>query len=158
MAGNYWMVWGEYVAMNYMHANIETMRTFILPTSIQCHNALPDKAFEITVPSYGSINEINLKIKLDGGIGEASFQPIGFSRPDSNCKGTPFTPPKNSQKSLDYIDNKKHYQDKEKWETDTIRRAVVTYMFSAKVMKTTAYIVEDGQKLVIPNLLAFNRT
>ena len=31
-------------------------------------------------------------------------------------------------------------------------------MFSAKVMKTTAYIVDDGQKMVIPNLLAFNRT
>ena len=40
---------GEYVAMNYMHANIQTMRTFILPTDIQCHNALPDQTLEITV-------------------------------------------------------------------------------------------------------------
>ena len=64
------------------------------------------------MPSYGSINEINLKNKLDGGVGEASFQPIGFSRPNSYCKGTSFTPPMNNQKSLDYIDNKKHYQDK----------------------------------------------
>lgn len=49
MAGNYWVVWGEYVAMTYMHANIQTMRTFILPTDIQCHNALPDQTLEITV-------------------------------------------------------------------------------------------------------------
>ena len=122
VVGDNWMVWGEYVAMNYMHANVETLRTYILPTNIQCHHALPDQTLEITVPSYGSINEINLKIKLDGGIGEASFQPIGFSRPNSYCKGTSFTPPRNNQKSLEYIDNKKHYQDKEQWEVDTIRR------------------------------------
>ena len=146
------------MAMNYMHADIETMRTYILPTNIQCHHALPDQTLEITVPSYGSINEINLKIKLDGGIGEASFQPNGFSRPNSYCKGNPFTPPRNTQKSLEYIDYKKHYEDKEQWEVETIRRTVVTYEFSAKVTKQTAYIIDYDKKIVIPNLLAFNRT
>ena len=143
---------GEYVAMNYMHANIETMRTFILPTNIQCHNASPDQTLEITVPSYGSINEINLKIKLDGGVGEASFQP------NSYCKGNQFTPPRNTQRSLEYIDHKKHYEKKEQWEVETIRRAVVTYEFSARVTKQTAYITDNDKKVVIPNLVAFNRT
>ena len=110
------------------------------------------------MPEYGSIDEINLRINLDGGVGEASFQPAGFSRPNSYCEGTPFTPPRNNQKSIDYIDNKRHYQNKEQWPTDTIRRAVVTYQFSAKVIKQTAYIVEDGQKMIIPNLLSVNRT
>ena len=116
--------------MNYMHANIQTMRTFILPTHIQCHNALSDQTLEITVPSYGSINEINLKIKLDGGVGEASFQPNGYSRPNSNCRGNPFMPPRNTQRSLEYIDHKKPYEKKEQWEVETIRRAVVTYELS----------------------------
>ena len=146
------------MALNYMHADVETLRTNILPNNIQCHQATPNGTLEVTVPEYGSINKINLRINLEGGLGEALFQPIGFSRPNSYCEGTPFTPPRNNQKSLEYIDNKKHYQDKEQWETDTIRRAVVAYEFSAKVMKQTAYIVDDGQKMVIPNLLAFNRT
>ena len=33
---------GEYVALNYMHADVETMRTNILPNNIQCHNASPN--------------------------------------------------------------------------------------------------------------------
>ena len=41
---------------------------------------------------------------------------------------------------------------------ETIRRAVVTYEFSAKVTKQTAYIIDNDKKIVIPNLLAFNRT
>ena len=76
--------------------------TFILPETL------------LTFSTYdGSINEIKLRINLDGGVGEASFQPSGFSRPNSYCEGTPFTPPRNTQKSIDYIDNKKHYQNKE---------------------------------------------
>ena len=34
---------------------------------------------------------------------------------------------------------------------------MVTYEFSAKVMKQTAYIIDNDQKIVIPNLLSFNR-
>ena len=75
---------GEYVALNYMHANVETLRTNILPNNIQCHQATPNGTLELTVPEYGSINEINLRINLEGGVGEAFFQPIGFSRPNSN--------------------------------------------------------------------------
>ena len=65
---------GEYVALNYMHADIETLRTTILPTNGQCHNAAPDDTLTITVPEYGSIDELDLRIKLDGGVGEAAFQ------------------------------------------------------------------------------------
>ena len=66
-------------------------------------------------------------MNLNGGIGEASFQPAGFSRPNSDCEGIPFTPLMNNQNTIDYIDNKKHFQDKEQWSTETIRRDVVTY-------------------------------
>merc|ERR1711873_65483 len=89
---------------------------------------------------------------------EASFQPNGFSRPNSYCKGNPFTPPKNNQRSLEYIDHKRHYEKKEQWEVETTRRAVVTYEFSAKVTKQTAFIINNDKKIVIPNLLAFDRT
>ena len=42
--------------------------------------------------------------------------------------------------------------------TEEIRRAVVTYQLSAKVMKKTAYIIDDGRRMVIPNLITVNRT
>ena len=95
----------KYTALNYMHSDIETMRTNILPNNVQCHNASPNDTLELIVPEYGSINEIELRINLDGGVGEASFQPAGFSRPNSNYEGVPFTPPMNNQNSIDYIDN-----------------------------------------------------
>ena len=34
----------------------------------------------------------NSKNDLKGGVGESMFQPSGFSRPDSWCKGYPFFP------------------------------------------------------------------
>ena len=40
----------------------------------------------------------------------------------------------------------------------TIRSLLSIYEFSAKVTKQTAYIIDNDQKIVIPNLLAFNRT
>ena len=69
-----------------------------------------------------------------------------------------FTPPRNTQNSIEYIDHKRHYENKEQWPTDKIRRSVVTYMFSAKVMKRTAYVVDGGQKMIIPNVLSVNRS
>ena len=69
-------------------------------------SASPSDTLELIVPEYGSINEIILRMNLDGGIGEASFQPAGFSRPNSDCEGIPFTPPMNNQNTIDYIDNK----------------------------------------------------
>ena len=35
---------------------------------------------------------------------------------------------------------------------------MVTYRLSAKVLKTKAYIVDDGQKMIIPNVLSINRS
>ena len=95
---------------------------------------------------------------LTGGVGEASFQPAGFSRPNSDCEGTPFTPPANDQSTMSYINYRRHLQKKEQWSTEVIRRAVVTYQISVKVMKKTAYIINGGQRLVIPDLLTINRT
>ena len=98
-----------------------------------------------------------MKLKLEGGVGEYMFQPIGFSRPDSWCKGTPFYPPKNTDDSIEYLDFSSHYERKEQWPTTQIRRAVVTSRLSAKVQKTTAYILEEGKKLIVPNTLIITR-
>ena len=43
---------GEYVALNYMHADIETLQTNILPSNVQCHEADPDDTLTITIPEY----------------------------------------------------------------------------------------------------------
>ena len=98
-----------------MDSDIETMRTNILPNNVQCHHASLNDTLKLIVPEYGSINSIRLRMNLDGGIGEAFFQPAKFSRPNSDCEGTPFTPPMNNQNTIDYIDYKKHFQDKEQW-------------------------------------------
>ena len=74
---------GEYVLENYMHANIETLRTNILPSHIQCHEADPYDTITITTPQYGSIEALDMKIQLRGGVGEAMFQPSRYLRPDS---------------------------------------------------------------------------
>ena len=149
---------GEFAIENYMHADIETLRSNILPSEIQCHEADPDGTITITTPEYGSIEALDLKLQLEGGVGEAMFQPSGFSRPDSWCRGTPFYPPRNKGDSIEYIDFKSHYEKKEQWPTSKIRRAVVTYRLSAKVQKTRAYIIEEGKKIIVPNTLAITRS
>ena len=101
---------GEYTALNYMHSDIETKRTKVQPTNVQCHHASPNDTLEIEVPEYGSINSIRLEMHLTGGVGEATFQPPGFSRPNSDCEGTPFTPPANDQSIISYIDYRRHLQ------------------------------------------------
>ena len=121
------MVRGEYVSLNYMRSNIETKRTTVQPTNVQCHHSSPNDTLEIELPEYGSINNIRLMMHLTGGVGEASFQPAGFSRPNSDCEGTPVTPPANDQSRISYIDYRGHLQKKEQWSTEVIRRAVVTY-------------------------------
>ena len=37
---------------------------------------------------------------LTGGVGEASFQQAGYSRPNSDCEGTKFTQPANDQSRI----------------------------------------------------------
>ena len=88
---------GEYVALNYMHRNIKTKRTTVQPTNVQCHHSSPNDTLEIEFPEYGTLNGIRLMMHLTGGVGEASFQPAGFSRPNSDCEGAKFTPPVNDQ-------------------------------------------------------------
>ena len=79
------------------------------------------------------------------------FQPIGFFRPDSWCKGTPFYPPKKTDNAIEYLDFASHYERKKLWPTFKIRRAVVTYRLDATVQRSTGYITEEGEKVVIPN-------
>ena len=70
-------------------------------------------------------------MNLDGGAGEASFQPAGYSRPSSDCEGVLFTPPVNTQNTIHYIDYRRHLEKKEQWSIDVIRHAVVTYQLLA---------------------------
>merc|ERR1711873_282212 len=100
----------------------------------------------------------DLKLKLQGGVGDSMFQPNGFSRPDSWCKGYPFFPPKNVDDAIEYVDYGSHFEKKQLWPTEEIRRAVVTYRFTAQVQKTQAYIIEEGKSLVLPNSLVITRT
>ena len=85
------------------------------------------------------------------------FQPIGFSRPDSWCEGTPFYPPKNTDDAIEYLDFASHYERKKLWPTSKICRAVVTYRLDATVQRSTGYITEEGEKVVIPNTVEIIR-
>ena len=49
-------------------------------------------------------------------------------------------------------------QEKAKWSTKEIRRAVVTYQLSVKVQKKVGYIVKQGKKLIVPDMIAIERT
>ena len=85
------------------------------------------------------------------------FQPIGFSRPDSWCRGSAFYPPRNHDQSIQYLDYSSHFERKKMWATEKIRRAVVTYNIEATVQKTTGFITSEGDKVVIPNKLEISR-
>ena len=74
---------GEFAIENYMHADLQTLRSTILPSEVQCNEADPDGTITISTPRYGSIEALDLKLRLEGGVGEYMFHPIGFSRPDS---------------------------------------------------------------------------
>ena len=149
---------GEYVAENYMHSFIETHRTLIKTTKAQCHHSSPNDTLEIELPPYGTINRIRILMHLEGGVGEASFQPAGYSRPNSDCEGIEFTPPPNKQTRITYLDYSAHLREKAIWSTKKIRRAVVTYQISAKVVKKIGYVTAKGRKLVIPNVISIERS
>ena len=66
-------------------------------------------------------------------------------------------PPENEDTSIEYVDYKNYFEKKQMWPTERIRRAVVTYRFSAEVQKTTGFITNDGKDLVLPNTLVIKR-
>ena len=128
---------GEFALESYMHQDIQTLKTTIVPTTTQCNQAEIDGTIPITPPTYGSIQPLDLKIRLQEGVDHGMFQPKGFSRPDSWCKGYPFMPPENEDESIEYIDYRNYVEKKQLWPTERIRRAVVTYRFTAEVKKST---------------------
>ena len=148
---------GEFAIESYMHNDLETLRSTIIHSTTQCNEAELDGTISITTPSYGSIQPLDLKLKLQGGVGNSMFQPSGFRRPDSWCKGYPFFPPKNVDDAIEYVDYRAHYEKKQLWPTEEIRRAVVTYRFTAQVQKTQGYIIDEGKSLVLPNTLVISR-
>ena len=56
-----------------------------------------------------------------------------------------------------YLDYQSHFERKKLWQTDRIRRAVVTYELEADVKKVEAFISSSGDKLIIPNRIEINR-
>ena len=95
-----------------MHQNFETMRSQIIPPELDCQQAELDGSIRLSTPEYGSIQALDLKLQLNGGQGSAMFQPIGFSRPDSWCRGSVFYPPKNNDESIEYLDYSSHFEKK----------------------------------------------
>ena len=140
-----------------MHNDLETLRSTIIPTELDCHQAELDGTIKISTPEYGSIEALDIKLQLRGGKGTAMFQPIGFSRPDSWCKGTAFYPPKNDDEAIEYLDFSSQYERKKLWPTSKIRRAVVTYRLETTVQRSIGYLSDDGEKLIIPNKLEITR-
>ena len=140
-----------------MHNDIETLRSTIIPSTTQCNQAELDGTISITTPTYGSIQPLDLRLKLQGGVGHSMFQPKGFSRPDSWCKGYPFLLPKNEDDAIEYVDYRNYFEKKQLWPTERIRRAVVTYRFTAQVQKVQGYIVDEGKNLILPNTLVITR-
>ena len=53
---------GEFAIESYMHADLETLRSSILPTELQCHEADPAGTIQITTPEYGSIEALDAKL------------------------------------------------------------------------------------------------
>ena len=95
---------------------------------------------------------------LEGGVAEASFQPVGYSRPNSDCCGGSFQPPTNQQNKITFLNYGGSLTDKGIWGTSEIKRTVVTYQLSVKVSKRTGYVTAKGNKLLIPNLLTIDRS
>ena len=148
---------GEYAFENFMHQDLQTLRSQILVPELDCHQAQLDGTIKLSTPEYGSIQGLDLMLELAGGRGQAMFQPIGFSRPDSWCRGSTFYPPINDDKSIVYLDYESHFERKKMWGTDRIRRAVVTYNLEATVEKVEGFITSSGNKLIVPNKLEINR-
>ena len=66
-------------------------------------------------------------------------------------------PPKNVDDAIEYIDYHSHFEKKQLWPTEEIRRAVVTYRFTAQVQKVQGYIADEGKSLILPNTLVIAR-
>ena len=67
---------GRSGAWNFMHSLLQTYQGIIQPTEAQCHNSGPDEALELNIPAYGNIKSIKVRVDLDGGVGQMSFQPV----------------------------------------------------------------------------------
>merc|ERR1711923_561568 len=56
---------GKFAISSYMHNDVETLRDTIIPTITQCNMAELDGFIPITTPTYGSIQPLELKLKLE---------------------------------------------------------------------------------------------
>ena len=90
-------------AYNFMHASFEKHGAYIRTTKAACHQSSPDGTLQVSIPSYGNIQRVDLEMHLEGGLAEASFQPVGYSRPNSYFSGELFQPPSNDQSRITYL-------------------------------------------------------
>merc|ERR1712044_5210 len=134
-----------------------TLRTQILVNERDCHKAQLDGLLKVSTPEYGSIRELDIMLDLQGRKSQVLFQPVGVSRPNSWCSGEVFYPPKNDDKSIIFLDYQSHFEKKQLWKTDRIRRAVVTYELEAEIEKIEAFITSTGDKLIVPNRIEIER-
>ena len=110
-----------------MHSSFQTHENLIRLTKAQCFHSGVDDTLEVEIPQYGNIRQIRVKVHLVGGLGKATFQPVGHSEPNSDCSGNKFTPPTNRENKITFLSYESALADKRMWETEEIRQAVVTY-------------------------------
>ena len=68
-----------------MHSFLQTHEDLIQLTKAHyLDHSGPDNTLEVEIPQYGNILPIRVKIHLVGGVGQVSFQPVGYSRPNSD--------------------------------------------------------------------------
>ena len=89
-------------AWNFMHSFLQTHQALIKTTKAQCYHSGPNRTLEVEIPPYGNINRIRVLIHLVGGVGQVSYQPVGYSRPNSDCRGAKFKPPPNKKVKLHF--------------------------------------------------------
>ena len=140
-----------------MHSFLQTYQGIIQPTEAPCYHSEPDEALEIIIPQYENIKSIKILVNLQGGTGQVSFQPVGYSRPNSDCRGNKFHPPPNQDSKITYLQYNGILKNKQEYDLDEIKRAVVTYRLKVTVTQRTGYIIADGAQLLVPNVITIAR-
>ena len=97
-------------------------------------------------------------MELTAGVGQVSFQPVGCSRPYSDCRGAKLGPPADRDNKISYLDFSSNLKGKQIWSTDKIKRAVVTYRLQITVLEKTVFMISGLAKLLVPNQIIIQQT
>ena len=66
-----------------------TTRIIEKTSAIQCNAADLDGYLPITTPQYGSLQPLELELKLKGGVGHGMFQPKALAVPIAGVRASP---------------------------------------------------------------------